>query len=87
MGEWRNDQRTPDVPKGYRMKFEYQLLKQGDIIRVSAYSEEPEAIGIVTDILEHGQVQIFWPMSNKTTVSGKQWAECNLELVEYENPS
>jgi len=66
------------------MKEEYQLLRQGDIVRVSAY-DETEAIGIVVDILEHGQVQIFWPLTNKTSTSGKQWAECNLELVEYEN--
>ena len=62
----------------------YQLLKVGDIVRVSKY-DEPEAVGIVTEILKHGQVQVFWPMSNKTSVSGKQWAECNFELVEYEN--
>lgn len=63
---------------------DYHFLKQGDIVRVSAYNE-PEAIGIVTEILEHGQVQVFWPMTGKTSVSGKQWAECNFELVEYEN--
>ena len=62
---------------------EYHILKIGDIVRISKY-EEPEAVGIVTDILEYGQVQVFWPMTNKTSTSGKQWAECNLELVEYE---
>ena len=66
------------------MNNDYHLLKQGDIVRVSKYNE-PEAVGIVVEILEHGQVQVFWPMSNKTTTSGKQWAECNFELVEYEN--
>ena len=64
---------------------DYHLLKQGDIVRVSAY-EEPEAIGIVTDILKHGQVEVFWPMSNKTTTSSKKWAECNFELIDYEKP-
>ena len=63
---------------------EYHLLKQGDIVRVSKYNE-PEAVGVVVDILEHGQVQVFWPISNKTTISGKEWAECNFELVEYED--
>ena len=65
------------------IKEDYHLLKQGDIVRVSSY-KEPEAIGIVTEILEHGQVQVFWPMSNKVTTSGKQWAECNFELVGYD---
>jgi len=63
---------------------DYHLLKQGDIVRVSNYNE-PEAVGIVVEILDRGQVQVFWPLSGKTTTSGKQWAECNFELVEYED--
>tara|TARA_B100001094_G_C18150045_1_gene783133 strand:- start:976 stop:1179 length:204 start_codon:yes stop_codon:yes gene_type:complete len=63
---------------------DYHLLKQGDIVRVANY-KEAEAIGIVVGIQDHGQVEVFWPMTNKTSVSGKQWAECNFELIEYEN--
>ena len=65
---------------------EYYLLKIGDIVRVSKYNDS-ESIGIVTDILERGSVQVFWPTRNKTSVSSKQWAEFNFELVEYENPA
>jgi len=62
----------------------YRSLKQGDIVRVSNY-EEPEAVGVVIEILEKGQVQVFWPASGKTSTSAKIWAECNFELLEYEN--
>ena len=62
---------------------DYHLLKRGDIVRVTNYNE-PEAVGIVIEILEHGSVQVFWPLTGKTSTSGKQWAECNFELVEYE---
>ena len=65
---------------------EYHLLKQGDIIRPMGMSGA-ESMGIVVEILEHGQVQVFWPISNKTSKHGKKWAELNFELVEYEDPN
>jgi len=60
---------------------EYHLLKQGDIIRPAGYETESGSLGIVVEIMEHGQVQVFWPVSNKVSKHGKEWAELNFELV------
>ena len=59
---------------------DYRLLKEGDLVRLIG-----SEMGIVTEIQKWGQVQVFWPMTNKVSTHGKKWAECNFELVEYEN--
>ncbi len=55
----------------------YHLLEQGDIIRLE------DSLGIVVEILEHGQVQVFWPLTNKVSKHGKKWAELHLEVIEH----
>ena len=60
---------------------EYHLLKQGDIIRPVGYEADRDSLGIVVEIMEHGQVQVFWPISNKISKHGYKWAELNFELV------
>jgi len=64
------------------MKNEY--LKEGDLVRVSVLEDESN-VGIVVEIGEHGQVSVFWPHTNKTTKSGKEWAELHFELIVDEN--
>ena len=66
------------------MKNEY--LKEGDLVRVSALEDE-SSIGIVVEIGNHGQVHVFWPHTNKTTKSGKEWAELHFELIVNEKPN
>ncbi len=58
---------------------DYQLLKEGDLVTIDGARN---SIGIVTEIKEYGQVQVFWPMTNKTSSHGKKWSELNMRLVE-----
>ena len=55
---------------------DYQLLKEGDLVRLVG-----SEMGIVTEIQKWGQVQVFWPMTNKVSTHGKEWAELHFELV------
>ncbi|MBG17678.1 MAG: hypothetical protein CMB52_05560 [Euryarchaeota archaeon] len=54
----------------------YQLLKEGDLVRLVG-----SEVGIVTEIQKWGQVQVFWPMTNKISTHGKEWAELHFELM------
>ena len=56
----------------------YHILKVGDLVRMVGAN-----IGIVTKVLEYGQIQVFWPMSKKFSEHGKKWAELHLEIVEH----
>lgn len=55
---------------------DYHILREGDLVRMIGTNT-----GIVTKILEYGQVQIFWPITNKFSTHGKEWAELHLELI------
>ena len=55
---------------------DYHALREGDLVRVTGANA-----GIVTKILEYGQVQIFWPATNKFSTHGKKWAEIHLEIL------
>ena len=54
----------------------YSFLKEGDLVRMVGTE-----MGIVTEIQKYGQVQVFWPMTNKVSTHGKKWAELHLELI------
>ena len=55
---------------------DYHILKTGDLVRMVG-----QDMGIVTEIQEHGQVQVFWPSTNKVSIHGKKWAELHLEII------
>jgi len=55
---------------------ECPFLKEGDLVRLIG-----SEMGIVTEIQKWGQVQVFWPMTNKVSTHGKKWAELHLELI------
>ena len=59
---------------------EYELLQEGDIVRVAGKDSNPS--GVVVEIGKYGQVYVFWPGTGKISHSGKKWAEMNLELIE-----
>ena len=54
----------------------YGLLREGDLVRMIG-----SEMGIVTEIQKWGQVQVFWPMTNKVSTHGKEWAELHFELI------
>ncbi len=56
---------------------DYHLLKEGDLVRLIG-----SEMGIVTEIQKWGQVQVFWPMTNRVSTHGKKWAEMHLEIVD-----
>jgi len=54
----------------------YSAFVVGDLVRVVGANT-----GIVTKILEHGRVEIFWPSTNKFSTHGKEWAEIHMEIL------
>ena len=54
----------------------YSAFAVGDLVRMVGTDT-----GIVTKILDHGQVEVFWPSTNKLSTHGKEWAEIHMEIL------
>ncbi len=57
------------------------FLKEGDLVRLVRSDSTGSEMGIVTEIQKWGQVQVFWPMTNRVSTHGKKWAELHFELL------
>ena len=59
---------------------DYKLFRVGDIVELSEARGRPN--GVVIEIGEWGEIDVFWPATGKISSSAKQWAELHLSLVE-----
>lgn len=54
------------------------MFNTGDLVTTDPVCSD---IGIVIAIGKHRQVHVYWPVSQKITKSGKNWAEINFEVM------